>query len=120
MPVEVKLKSKGAPGWNTHIAESKFFINKVEVVVQTFTVIVFQESVACFFIMPWLVAHTGFHSGEDMDYSWMVTSFLYDFLDAGFFTKCFDLADKFDFNTIFFSNSFRIFPDLSSFRGWAN
>jgi len=49
-----------------------------------------------------------------MDYSGVVAPFLYNFLNAGFFTKCLDLADKFDFNTIFFSDLLGIFPNLFS------
>lgn len=55
MTVEIDLKAEWAPCWNTDITEAKFFIEQVEVVVQTLSVIRSEVGFVSLFVMPWLI-----------------------------------------------------------------
>ena len=44
MAVRIKLKPERRPCGNAKIAKSEFFINEIEVIMETFTLVKFQES----------------------------------------------------------------------------
>ena len=55
MAVEVELQPEGAPGGNPEITKPVLLVDKVEVVVQALTRIIFERRLAGSFIMPGFV-----------------------------------------------------------------
>lgn len=55
MSIEVNLKSKGAPGWNADMAESKLFVDKVKIIMQALAGIRLEKGFSCEFVVPWPV-----------------------------------------------------------------
>ena len=106
--VEVELESKGTPGRHSQIAESKFSIDEVEVVVQTFLLRWLDVVCTRFLVVPGIVGLAPFHRREDMHQSWMSTSFIQNLLNAILFSKGFALADELDLQTVLLGYRFRI------------
>jgi hypothetical protein len=52
MPIAVNLQPAGQPGGNPDIAKPQFFIEEIEVVVQTLALIGLQESLAADLVVP--------------------------------------------------------------------
>lgn len=67
MAVHIKLKPEQRPCGNAEIAKPEFFIHEIEVIMETFTLVKFQERFPGCFVVLGLVSITAFHSGEDMD-----------------------------------------------------
>lgn len=67
MAVHIKLKLERRPRRNAEVAKPKFFINEIEVIMQTFTLVKFQKRFSACFVVPRLVSITAFHNGENMD-----------------------------------------------------
>ena len=61
VPIEIDLEAKRTPGGDTYIAEAKFLIDKIEVVVQTLPVIRFEKGLVGLLVVPWFVGLTRFH-----------------------------------------------------------
>ena len=61
MPVHIKLETKRRPGRNTKIAQSEFFVDEIEIVVQTFAGVIFQKCFSACFVMPWFISVAAFH-----------------------------------------------------------
>ena len=67
MAVHIKLKPERGSCRNAKIAKPEFFINKIEIIMETFTLVKFQERFSGCFVVSGLVSITAFHSGENMD-----------------------------------------------------
>ena len=61
VPIEIDLEAKRTPGGDAYIAEAKFLIDKIEVVVQALPVIRFEKGLVGLLVVPWFVGLTRFH-----------------------------------------------------------
>ena len=66
MPIAIELQAKRCPGGNTQIAQPKFFVDYIEVVMQAFAWYRLQVRLAIVLVVPGLVTGTGFHGRNDM------------------------------------------------------
>lgn len=89
MPVEIDLKAKRTPGGDAHIAKTKLFVDKIEVVVQAFSIVWFEEGLVGLFVVPWFVGLTWLHSREYMNEPRVIASLFEDILYALFFSEVF-------------------------------
>jgi len=98
MTIQADLQPAGKPCRHPHVAHAKFFVDEVEVIMQTFAVVRNQKSLAGLFVVPRLVCRAGLHRREDAHQSRVLSAFLQQFLHPVLFTEV-PLADEFDFDT---------------------
>jgi hypothetical protein len=67
MSIHIKLKPERTPCWDTEITKPIDSVNKIEIIVEAFALIGFNECPSSLFIMPGLVSIADFHGREDMD-----------------------------------------------------
>src|SRR4030042_7207654 len=101
MPVKVELKLERTPRGNTQITESKFRINEVEVIMQTFTAIINQGVFTGLPVMPWFVTGTGFHGRENVHQAGMTATLFQNRLNTVFLAKSFYFTNELDLNANF-------------------
>ncbi len=112
MAVHVNLKPEWEPCGNAKIAKPEFFINEIEVIMETFALVKFQERFPGCFAVPGLVSVTAFHSGENMDQTFCGPCFRNDFLNTVVFAESMEFPDEFNFDPVFLRNFFSILTDL--------
>lgn len=112
MSVHIKLKPEGRPCGNTKIAKPEFFINEIEVIMKTFTLVKFQERFSGCFIVPGLVSITAFHSGENMDQTFCDPCFRNNLRNTVVFAESMEFPDEFNFDPVLLRNVFGILTDL--------
>ena len=113
--VEIKLETKRRPRRYSEITQAKLGINEIEVVMQAFAAVVFEECFVGFLVMPGLIARTGLHGREYMHKAGMRTALNDEVLYALFLAKVL-LADEVDDKVVLCGNRFGIFPYLFSQR----
>jgi hypothetical protein len=109
MAVEIELEIKGTPGRYPQISQTQFLINKIEIILETFTDVSNQMVSAGLGVMPGLIAGTGFHNRKNMHQTRLVTALLKDGLDAVFFTKNLDLGNILYGEAILLSQTYSVF-----------
>jgi hypothetical protein len=113
--VEIELETKRRPRRHSEIAQAKLGINEVEVVMQAFATVVFEECFVGCLVMPGLIARTGLHGREYMHKAGMRTALNDEVLYALFLAKIF-LVDEVDGKAVLCGNRFGILPYLFSQR----
>jgi len=113
--VEIELETKWRPRRHSEIAQAKLGINEIEVVMQAFAAVVFEECFVGGLVMPGLIARTGLHGREYMHKAGMRTALNHEVLYALFLAKVL-LADEVDDKAILCRNRFGILPYLFSQR----
>lgn len=96
---------------NAKIAKPKFFINEIKVIMETFTLVKFQERFSGCFVVSGFVSITAFHSGENMDQTFC-PCFRNNFLNTVVFAESMEFPDEFNFNPVLLRNFFSILTDL--------
>lgn len=61
MAVKIDLEPERTPSRHSDIAEAKVIVDEIKIIMQALTIGVFQVSLMCFFVMPWLVGGTRLH-----------------------------------------------------------
>lgn len=115
MAVEIELEAKRRPCRHSEITQAKLGIDEIEVVMQTFAAVVFEECVVGFLVMPRLIARTWLHCREDMHKAGMRPALNNDLLYALFLAEIL-FADEIDGKAVLCGNSFSILPYLFSQR----
>ena len=115
MAVEIELDAKRRPCRHSEITQTKFGVDEIEVVMQTFAAIVLEKCFVGFLVMPGLIARTWLHCREDMHKAGMRTALNNDILYALFLAKVL-FADEVDGKAVLCGNSFSILPYLFSQR----
>jgi hypothetical protein len=113
--VEIELETKRRPRRHSEITQAKLSIDEIEVVMQAFSAVIFEECVVGFLVMPGLIARTGLHGREYMHKAGMRTALNDDVLYALFLAKVL-FADEVDGKVVLCGNRFGIFPYLFSQR----
>jgi hypothetical protein len=113
--VEIELETKRRPRRHSEITQAKLGINEIEVVMQAFAAVVFEECFVCCLVMPGLIARTGLHGREYMHKAGMRTALNDDVLYTLLLAKVL-LADEVDGKAILCGNGFGILPYLFSQR----
>jgi hypothetical protein len=113
--VEIELETKRRPRRDSEITQAKLGINEIEVVMQAFAAVVFEECFVCCLVMPGLIARTGLHGREYMHKAGMRTALNDDVLYTLLLAKVL-LADEVDGKAILCGNRFGILPYLFSQR----
>lgn len=67
MPIHIELQTERRPGRDTQIAQAKFFINEIKVIMETFALVKFEECLTSCFIMPWFISIALFHGRKDVN-----------------------------------------------------
>jgi hypothetical protein len=111
VPVAVDLQPAGQPSGNSHVAKTKFLIHQIEVVMQAFALIGFQECFAAGLVMPRLECRARFHRRKNPDQAGLITALCQDFFDAVFFSKVF-LTNVFDLDAMIGSQFLGVLPNL--------
>ena len=112
MTVHIKLEPERGPCRNAKITKPEFFINEIEIVMETFTLVKFQERFSGCFVVPGFVSITAFHSGENMDQTFCDPCIRNNFLNTVVFAESMEFPDEFNFNPVFQRNFFSILTDL--------
>jgi hypothetical protein len=89
------------------VAQTEFFVDEVEVIVQALAVVAHQVRFARFLVVPRLVSGTGLHCREDANQSGMSASLGQDLFDKIFLADV-PLADELDFDSRFGRQSFGV------------
>ena len=97
---------------NAKIAKPKFFINEIKVIMETFTLVKFQERFSGCFVVPGFVSITAFHRGENMDQTFCAPCIRNNFLNTVVFAESMEFPDEFNFNPVLLRNFFSILTDL--------
>jgi hypothetical protein len=111
MAIEVKLQAEGAPGRHPEITQPKPLIDEVEIIMQAFPTIGFQEGLAGGLVMPGLIRGARFHGRENMDEPGMPPALVENGLEAIFFPELFQFADKLDLKAMLLGDRLRMGPD---------
>jgi hypothetical protein len=112
MAIAVKLESEGAPGGDPEIAETKLFIDEVEVIVEALARIILEKGVSCVLVVPRLVTRTGLHGGKDMDKTDLVSPLFQDLPYALLLPELFDLTDELYLQAALPGNALGVLPYL--------
>ncbi len=112
MAVHIELQAERRPGRDTQIAESKFLVNEIEIIMKTFALVKFKECLPCGFIMPGLISIALFHGGKDVDQTLGLSGFLNDLLNPVILAESPKLTNEFDFNAVFICDALGVCADL--------
>jgi hypothetical protein len=115
MAVEIELEAKRRPCRHSEITQTKLGIDEIEVVMQTFAAVVFEECFVGFLVMPGLIARTWLHCREDVHQAGMRPALNNDILYALFLAKVL-FADEVDGKAVLCGNSFGVLSYLFSQR----
>ncbi len=105
MAVHIELQAERSPGRDTQVTEPKFFVNEIEIIVETFALVKLKECLPCSLVMPWFISTALFHGGKDVDEPFGLSGFLDDFLDPVIFAESPKLTDELDLNAVFLSDA---------------
>ncbi len=109
--IHIKLQTKRCPGGNTQITQAQFFIKEIKIIMETFALVKFQESLTSRLIMPGLIGITLFHSRENMNQPFCFSGHPDDFLDAVIFPESAKFPDEFNFNPILICDALSVLTD---------
>ena len=73
--IHIELQAERCPGRDTEVTEPKFFVNEIEIIVETFALVEFKKCPARCLIMPWLISTALFHGRKDVDEPFGLTGF---------------------------------------------
>lgn len=109
--ITVELKTERCPRRHPQIAQPQVRVNKVKIIVQTFTGGWFEKCLVRLFVMPRLEGVTWFHRRENMDQARMAAPLADDALDTVFLAKVLFL-DELDLQPMIACNRFRMGTQL--------
>ena len=110
--IHIELQTERRPGRDTEITEPKFFVNEIEIIVETFSLVKLKECLPRGLVMPWIISIALFHGRKDMDQPFGLSGFLDDFLDPVIFTESPQLTDELDLNAVFICDALCVCTDL--------
>ena len=111
--VEIELKTKWRPGGYSEVTKAKRGIDEIEVIVQAFATVVFEEGLVRIFVMPGFIAHTGLHCRKNMYQAGMLPSLGDNIFDPLFLAKVF-FANEVNRKAVLGSDGFGILAYLFS------
>ncbi len=114
MAVHVELQTERGPCGDTQIAEPKFFVNEIEIIVETFALVKLKECLPIGLVMPWFVSIALFHGRKDVDQPFGLSGFLNHFLNPVIFAESTQLTNELDFDAVFICDALCVCADLFS------
>ena len=112
MAVHIELQTERRPSRDTEVTEPKFFVNEIEIIVETFALVKLKECLACLLVMPWLISIALFHGRKDVDQPFGLSGFPDDFLNPLILTESPKLTNELDFNAVFICDALGVCTNL--------
>jgi hypothetical protein len=106
--VEVEKRPERTPGRNGQEAQTEYFVDEVEVVVEALATVPPKERVAGGLVVPRLVRRTRLHRREDMHQPRMISALGEDVSNAILFAEGLHLPDVFDGHAFFGCHLLRV------------
>ena len=110
--VHIELQTERRPGRDTEVTEPKFFVNEIEIIVETFALVKLKECLSRGLVMPGFISIALFHGGKDVDQPLGLSGFLNDLLNPVILAESPKLTNEFDFNAVFICDALGVCADL--------
>ena len=107
--VHIELQTERRPGRDTEVTEPKFFVNEIEIIVETFALVKLKECLSRGLVMPGFISIALFHGGKDVDQPFGLSGFLNPNI----------LAERMNLISVSFSSAMCwTFARICSVTGW--
>ena len=114
MAVHIELQAERRPCRDTKVTEPQFFVNEIEIIVETFALVKLKECLPIGLVMPWFISIALFHGRKDVDQPFGLSGFLNHFLNPVIFAESTQLTNELDFDAVFICDALCVCADLFS------
>ena len=112
MAVHIELQAERRPCRDTKVTEPQFFVNEIEIIVETFALVKLKECLSRGLVMPGFISIALFHGGKDVDQPLGLSGFLNDLLNPVILAESPKLTNEFDFNAVFICDALGVCADV--------